>query len=81
MKQICVLWNSNKFDYATDLVDYCKIDPSTIRDYLNKGSLYGWCSYNGKVKMRKNGSENVSKGRRVYSKTLNKQFDSIKDLA
>lgn len=80
VKQVCNLWNTNGFNSATELANYVGIDPSTTRDYLYKGSSYGWCVYDGKAILSKKG-EKPNNAKKVYSKTLNKEFNSIKELA
>ena len=75
VKSVCDYWNNDKKDWETtaDLEEIFKVDKTTIRKYLKKGTELGWCNYNGKEEQEK--SRRRSKGgKAVIMYDLNNNF-------
>lgn len=64
--EVCEYWKNKKDEETTkDLEKYFGLCRSTIIKYLNKGTKYGWCFYDGKEEILKN-KTNLSKKVGVY---------------
>ncbi len=79
IKQACRLWNKGIYS-TTQIGKILKLVRTTIRKYLKQGAKLGWCNYDPKEVIRKNG-ENLSKSnnkrRKVICLNNNKVFGSI----
>ena len=64
--EICDYWNNDKKDWetTTDLGKIFKMSRDTIACYLNKGAELGWCDYNGKEELKRNGRSRGREGER-----------------
>lgn len=59
VKEVC-----NRYNMGISIKDLTKefyISKRTITRYLNKGNELGWCKYDGKEEMRRNGKRNAKK--------------------
>ena len=58
VKEVCDYWN-NKEDWetVTTLTKVFPLGRSTILSYLNKGTVLGWCDYNGKEELKKSNAK------------------------
>ena len=45
VKEICIKQNNNNLS-VKELSEYYKLSDTTIRSYLKKGTVFGWCDYN-----------------------------------
>lgn len=58
-KEICEYWKNNLTNITTEyLCEKYGLCRSTIIKYLKLGNRYGWCEYNPKDEMKKNGTKN-----------------------
>lgn len=88
VKTVCELWNSC-IDNTKEIGVLLKLSKSTVRKYLKQGTELGWCDYNPKIEVVKNG---VINGKKVtkpviqltlggdYIKTWNSAVDVEKEL-
>ena len=60
VKVACDYWNS-RIKNLLDIVKLMKLSSVSIRKYLKQGAKLGWCDYDPKEEMRKNGKLNGSK--------------------
>ena len=79
VKEVCDYWHKHREVDKEDIgvIDLAKIfnlSRTTIVDYLNKGTKFNWCNYNGKEENRrsmvKNGKKN-GKPILMYDKDMN----------
>ena len=81
VKQACNLWN-NKVYTTSEIGKIMKLTKNTIQKYLKQGTKLGWCNYNPKEEMKKNGYKN---GKSICKKVINidtkLQFNSIKEAS
>lgn len=70
IKEVCMRWN-NKSECETTKDLEIEFNTFAIRDYLKKGAKLGWCSYDSKDEMIKNGSRS--------GKYKNKKVEVFKD--
>jgi len=56
VKEVCELYNKN-ID-VNNLSEQFKLNKTTIRKYLHRGTKLGWCNYNSKENMLKAGRQN-----------------------
>lgn len=75
VKTTCELWD-NGLHNTLDIANNLKIGRTTALIYLKRGSLNGWCDYNGKDELKKK-YENSK--RKVYCVELDEIFNSIKE--
>lgn len=61
-KEVCDYWN-NKEEWETtdDIARKFNIGKTTLSRYLHKGVELNWCSYNGKLEMKKSGKRHCKK--------------------
>ena len=83
--EVCEYWKNKKDEETTtNLVEYFSLDRSTIIEYLKKGTKYGWCFYDGKKELIKNGRKhgvNNSKKVAVYKDgDLKGIYTSVREL-
>ena len=57
VKVACDYWN-NGICNTKEIAKTMKLGRTSIIEYLKKGSLIGWCNYDAKVEMKKNGVRN-----------------------
>ena len=59
VKEVCDYWNNkNEEDTIINISKKLNLSRDMIKRYLKKGDTLGWCNYNGKEEMKKNGSKN-----------------------
>ena len=59
VKEVCNYWNNKKDSETTiDVGEVFKINRNTVANYLKKGTKLGWCNYNPKEEMYKQGKLN-----------------------
>lgn len=78
IKEICLLWNAGKYSSIKDFAKEIGLHSTTISSYLKKGNEYGWCRYSVEEAIRKG---SISMSKKVYSKTLDREFNSIDELS
>ena len=75
VKEICEYWNNKKDWETTQTIaednEWGISARGTIRDYLKKGTKYGWCNYDAKEEKVKNAIK--------MSKSTSKQVEILKD--
>jgi predicted RNA-binding Zn-ribbon protein involved in translation (DUF1610 family) len=71
IKKVCNLKQDNPNITICEIMKLIKLSNTTIRKYLTIGTKLGWCNYNPKEEMKKNGSKN--------GKNNNKQVEIFKD--
>jgi len=52
-KEICKFKNNNEILSANKISKIFKIGTTTVTSYLNKGTKFGWCNYDGKEEMKR----------------------------
>ena len=68
VKSVCDYWNGKKdWETTTDLGKIFRVDRTTIIDYLKKGTELGWCNYNTKEEIEKNGKRSGSTNGKVVA--------------
>ena len=89
VKEVCDYWHlHNDINHeeltTSDLSKIFKNYPRTIRTYLNKGAILGWCNYNSKEEMKKSALKAGKKnGKKLEVFKNNKSegiFESVKQL-
>lgn len=55
VKEVCDYWNNNKNVSTEEIGKYYNLCSATIVNYLKIGNNLGWCKYDSKEEMRKNG--------------------------
>lgn len=67
LKMVCDYWNiKNEYETTSNLAEVFKLDRSTIRDYLKRGSGIGLCSYDAESeKKRGNDKSHINARRKV----------------
>ena len=58
----CVLWNSGLHS-TKDIANQLHLNRVTVINYLNKGTKYGICNYNGKEQMKLSADRNRPKNK------------------
>lgn len=58
IKSVCDYWNNNPNIVAREIGELFGYNENTIRCWLKKGVKLGWCNYNPKNEMKKNGRNN-----------------------
>ena len=74
IKEVCDLWN-NGIKNTQDISNIVYLNRVTVIKYLKNGKILNMCDYDSKLEMRKNGSINGKKRRKVvYQYTLDGKF-------
>lgn len=85
VKQVCEYWNQKEeWENTIDVGIRFNLNRVSIINYLKKGAKLGWCNYNPKEEMRKNGSENgksAGKPVEIFKKGVSLGvFESVMEL-
>ena len=51
IKEVCDIKNKNIYLSTIDIGKIANLDSQLVRNYLIKGSKFGWCEYNGKIEL------------------------------
>lgn len=75
VKEVCDYWrNKEEKETTTDLSRVFKLDKSTIRKYLKKGTLLNWCVYDSEKELIKNNKSNAILNNKLTAKSVD-MFD------
>lgn len=86
IKEVCDYWKehnniSNENLTTRDIGKVFNLSRDTIVNYLKKGTKLGWCNYNSKEEMKKNGSNNGKKVEIFKGKKSLGVFESCSELS
>ena len=70
LKKACYLKNQNENFTARDISKMLFVDRTTIRRWLKIGNKIGWCNYNPKEEIIKNGKRSCIRINKQYSSTV-----------
>jgi hypothetical protein len=74
VKTICNLW-SEEDKSITKIIEILKLSRHSVIRYLKQGNSLGWCNYDSKEEMRKNGKNNGEKTtKKVVQLSLNGEY-------
>jgi len=81
-KDICDAWNTG-IKNTSDLANIFKLNKNTIVRHLKKGAQIGWCLYNSKEELKKNGAKNSKKYRakKIRCVEYDMVFNSLSDCS
>ena len=79
IKEVCETWNS--IEDVQYISTYYKISDVTVRTYLKKGTLIGWCNYNANKQIQKNIDRRKKKIKVYNNENFLGCFDSCKEFA
>ena len=75
VKEVCDYYKEHPMVITSDLAKEFSISSKTIREYLKRGTELGWCEYDAKEEMRRNGRLKGKSGAKPVSQfTLEGEF-------